>query len=286
MILQPIFRKVFAELEKKLNNENFSPPYDYVRILIFSIELWGERLKLESDQISYVKRFARISKTVEIFDYIYNEWDYLEKYTEWESFRRVDKERKNRFGNYIQEKVKNIMEINLKMFTFILLVAFVFTGIGLILYLLDKNESAGDNHVLKPSILVVSSPPQILILIINAENQRIIQSLNKGQVIQSEAEELYRATGYLWIGSKNDFAQSVLARRFSSENLIEETEESEYDVYFVKIELTQPVPGFEANVNQTNRTDAFNALPKVSGKVEVSPRLSSSAYGNTPVYSR
>ncbi|MBD2254938.1 hypothetical protein [Nostoc parmelioides] len=287
MISLKAFQKVFAELEKKLEDTKDSLPrnhegnFQIKDVLNLSIQLWGNKLDLNSEQISSIQRFANASKTDAIVKDIYNEWSYLEEsWGPWKSAK------KNKFGNYVQEKVKSIMNLDLTGFTFILLAAFVFTGIGLILYLLNQRNSEKDNYVPKEYPPVVSSPPKILVLGINAKHQSIIQSLNKGRVAPSEVEELYRATEALWIGSQTDFSQSALKKKFSGENALQETEESEYDIYFVKIELTQPVPGFGADVNQMGRLDAFRELPKVSGKVEVSPRLSSSAYENTPVYSR
>jgi hypothetical protein len=102
--------------------------------------------------------------------------------------------------------------------------------------------------------------------------------------MRNEGEALYRATQALWIGSEADFFKSELTNRFSDAHEEQEREKFEYDVHFVKIELHNPEPGFYQDASQIDRLDAFRRLSENSGKVEVSPRLSSKAYENTGVY--
>ncbi|MDJ0535926.1 MAG: hypothetical protein QNJ70_26125 [Xenococcaceae cyanobacterium MO_207.B15] len=128
--------------------------------------------------------------------------------------------------------------------------------------------------------------PDILVLVINVGKDNIIQLLQKnGQVTRDNYQDLYTATQAVWIGSENEFSQHF-ENWFSENTKITKDEQSEYDVYLVKITLKGDDPGFKSDANTLERFDAFCRLPENSKKVLVSPRLPSKAYGNENLYNR
>lgn len=186
---------------------------------------------------------------------------------------------------YQEERQK----MNIEKTRFILFIAFVLTGTALLLYYLNQKASEEHDQSLSRSQIVTSAPreEQLLVLVINARREEIFRSLDtNGCVIRGEGELLYQATEALWMGTQAVFSQSELKKWFSGERSVQKEEESEYDIRLVKIDLVERVSGFEPNVNQVDRNDAFKKLPELSKRVEVSPRLSSRAYENTGVYSR
>ncbi|NJL09914.1 MAG: hypothetical protein HC815_07520 [Richelia sp. RM1_1_1] len=128
----------------------------------------------------------------------------------------------------------------------------------------------------------------ILVLVINVSKENIIQILRiKGQVESENCEELYAATQYLWMGFESDFFKNFKSW-FDKKELPEE-QQSEYDVYLVKIPLKHKIPGFESsNANSLVRLDAFRQLPDNSreGELVVSHRLANEAYANNNLYRR
>lgn len=128
----------------------------------------------------------------------------------------------------------------------------------------------------------------ILVLVINVSKENIIQLLRtKGQVESDNCEELYGATQFLWMSSESDFSKHFKSW-FEKKELPQE-QQSEYDVYLVKIPLKHKIPGFESsNANQLDRLDAFRQLPENSreGELVVSHRLPNEAYANNNLYRR
>jgi len=131
--------------------------------------------------------------------------------------------------------------------------------------------------------------PWILVLIINAGNTDLLQNFKQNSKVTltlNEAEELYHSTRALWMGTQTNFLQSELEKRVDvdEEQALTEEEQSEYDVYFVQLELKEHHIGFEPNAKSIDKSDAFKMLPEISIKVKASPRLSSKSYENTGVY--
>lgn len=174
----------------------------------------------------------------------------------------------------------------------IVLIAFALTGIGLLLFRLNqKNQRINDEqniqyNVSQPYAKDYHKEKFILTLVINAERDRdLINSLQNSTSLELEdSRKLYDATKYLWMDSENKFKRSAINQEFTNNYLVDIS--SEYDVYFVKIELDKFDPRFEPEINQMDRRDAFRNLANQSPKVTVSQRLSSKAYENTEFYSR
>ncbi|MBR8840392.1 MAG: hypothetical protein DSM106950_42005 [Stigonema ocellatum SAG 48.90 = DSM 106950] len=192
--------------------------------------------------------------------------------------------------NTISSSLELIKYINVKMF----LVA-VAALIGLGYLLLRSNARKKEESKLINSQPIYTLPHSqdnkknswILVLIINAGNTSIIQDFkSNSKVTLNEAEELYHSTRALWMDTQTNFWQSELEKRVDvdEEQALTEEEESEYDVYFVQLELKEHHIGFEPNAKSIDKSDAFKMLPEIAIKVKASPRLSSKSYENTGVY--
>lgn len=124
----------------------------------------------------------------------------------------------------------------------------------------------------------------VLILVINSLKKDFVESLKTQRKIESQdCDQLYRATRYLWLGTESEFFNSPFK---SHDNFLvgEGQEESEYDVYLIKIKLDYPFDGFKPNVNQLERISAFRTL--ADSNVEISDRLRVEVFRDTGVYNR
>ena len=187
----------------------------------------------------------------------------------------------------------------------VLLVAFALTGAALLLYLLNQGQNKGQKQTSEQdqqgnapladqsqsgSGIAIDKGKYVLILVIDASKQAVLQSLRESKkIVPSECQSLYEATKALLIVKKSDFDKNdELSDWFSEDRAVQENESSEYDVYLVKIELSQDVAGFGKNANSAARYDAFRALSQVPAKlgqeIKISPRLPSAAYKNIGVY--
>lgn len=151
---------------------------------------------------------------------------------------------------------------------------------------MDKmlNESSKFEKVALTSKKTLSNT---LVLIINNCKKQIINKLkNQDNTIKAEdCDDLYSITQALWNGSQKDFESILFPKGFNSESkfALLEAKATEYDVYFVKIELTEFIEGFGRGADQGARLSAFRTL--AGKKVEISPPLLPTAYENTNVYS-
>ncbi|BAZ45575.1 hypothetical protein NIES4102_25990 [Chondrocystis sp. NIES-4102] len=186
----------------------------------------------------------------------------------------------------------NIQEMNKEMtIKSVIFVAFILTGVGLLIYLLNKKDKNNNpqsniysNTDYKPTTLIKEK--YILVLRINSDgNQELLDSLTYNHYLRpADSLKLYRATQDLWIENKNKFDSSKIKDKLDNQTPVTIT--SEYDVHFVMIELDKNDFRFHPNVNQMDRHDAFIELADSSPQVKVSPRLSYKAYENTEFYSR
>ncbi len=192
----------------------------------------------------------------------------------------------NRFNQNIHKTKKEMSNSN----KLILITAFVLTGVGILLFLLNRKEKTRESRYLNSPANSPSLPASgikekyILALLINSDrNQELINSLKENNYLkQEDCRQLYDATQGLWIGKEIEFNNSVVKREFNSQVSLED----EYDCHFVKIELDENDTRFNKNANPMDRRDAFIALANKSPQVTVSPRLSSQAYENTEFYNR
>lgn len=275
------------EVWNKVTHENKNNP-SFRDVLDCAVNSWCCKLDIPNEGTRYINQWQQ-DEIKEITNDIWNEWKPKTNYSLWGVQTSISK-----FKEYILTKVVNRMKNPDDNIKFILLIAFVVTGVGYALYLLHK-KSERQAPSSKSSQSVSTLPPRqdkayhtwTLVLVINAGQEEIIQSLKTNcRVMPNEGEALYRATQALWMDSEADFSKSELKNRFYDAREERESKKSEYDVHFLQIELYKRDPGFYPNANQIDRLDAFRRLPENSGKVIVSPRLPSKAYENTDVYSR
>ena len=150
----------------------------------------------------------------------------------------------------------------------------------------NEEQQLRKNHPVSTSLsLGEEKDTKVLLLVINAGKNEIIQSLENGRFITIDPDALYRATQALWMGSKADFFESELDNWFLNKPTVSKSE-SEYDVYFVQIELRKYDSGFDSNADQISRIDAFHRLLDNAVNIKVSDRLPSKAYENRFLYSR
>ncbi len=260
-----VLKELSAQVERKLQASGGNKLYVVVEL---SVEAWCRKLNLSNEITFFTQEMCRETRFNETINYTWNEH-----------------KSRNNFINGI----KNIFNMKpIDRIEFILVIAFVLTGIGSLLYLLRPQSSQKKIfRAIEPGQqprLPADRNDYVLVLVISAENEDIIYSLNKNRrVMSDEGERLYRATQALWMGSKTELP-SRLRDSFYSKTLVQKVEQSEYDVYFVQIEIYKCDIGFTPNANQLDRIDAFRSLHKNSGEVKVSPRLPSRAYENTDVY--
>ena len=133
-----------------------------------------------------------------------------------------------------------------------------------------------------PPVKIITK--QFLVLVVSHLQSDFLKSLEaKGQINVNEGETLYEITEYLWLGSETEYSKiEPNITKYS----VAKGAESEYDIYLVSIELNQADEGFNSNVNQLDRYDAFRKLADLSVNLTISPRLQMEAYGNIGVYSR
>lgn len=163
------------------------------------------------------------------------------------------------------------------------LIALAVAAVGWVIYLLKSKPKREEERTRWPT----STPAQrrVLILVVNARHSEILTTLRTNRVLNpSLAKPLYEATQALWFGTELEFNRSKLRDWFDPARRV--AQESEYDVYLVKISVTSDDAGFHRDVTQVERFDAFTRLAERGAPVEVSERLPSEAYGTTEVYRR
>jgi hypothetical protein len=159
-----------------------------------------------------------------------------------------------------------------------LLIALVLAAAGYAFYQLKRSHF--DVQKEKPASEITR---WILVLVINARQSHIINTLKSGKIADVKSDELYQVTQSLWLGTEASFQSSELSKWFSEKPAV--SEDSEYDVYLVRAELSSDETGFHRNANQMDRIDAFRNLHSKCSKTIISSRLPSESYA-TDVYTR
>lgn len=162
-----------------------------------------------------------------------------------------------------------------------LLIALAVAAGGYVVYRLTRKPSRPEPLAASP---VVEPARKVLVLVINAGRESLIDALRAGGGSALQRDQLYQATQALWLGSAAEFERSGLAQWFGTERAV--TEPSEYDVHLIRLDMAADDAGLHRNANQMDRLDAFRRFQATGFKATVSPRLPSDAYGTTDVYSR
>lgn len=182
-------------------------------------------------------------------------------------------------GDYIRARDEAMSKMEAKDY---LLIALAAAAAGYVIYRLARQPSESRNA---PPARPAAVPTRwVLVLVINAGRDGVIDALLSGGVAALEGDQLYQATQALWLGPEDEFRRTNLSEWFSEARAVPEP--SEYDVHLVRVELSSDDPGLHRNANHMDRLDAFRRFQSMGFKATVSPRLPSDAYGTTDVYSR
>lgn len=283
---EKVFLQVFNDVKAIVNKEN------NFQVLLYyhSVKAWCDTLKFDSEITNFIiDKFNNIENR-DLPNY------FLEEATNTPTFP-LSKPKLKQFFEKIVNQIPVGKNYKLKL---ILIIAFGITAIGYLLYLIDQNQpnettvqSSNLTRINRERINTTPPPVQakinqVLILVINVSKSEIVSRLKeKRKVDTDDCEKLYRATEALWLGSKTELSPKI-TQSFSESNqfTVSSSEESEYNIYLIKIELSESDEGFKPNAGQLDRIDAFRRLADLSTNVEISPRLKIEASENTGVYSR
>jgi hypothetical protein len=118
-----------------------------------------------------------------------------------------------------------------------------------------------------------------LILVINADKgSAVLDIMRQGQKWPN-GDSLYQYTQFLWFGPESGIHPELNDWLDKSLDLSAgKHQESEYDVYLIRIDVDQDIRGFHQGINQIDRLDAFRQIVNIGKIVKVSLRLPSDAY--------
>jgi len=268
--------------ERKLrgNGVNFS------QRLQIAISYWHEVIiPVEEQTVVYdqTSQWLQFNGIKDLAGYIYEEWNPDTNNLIMEGLKRM--RITNKFFEPV-ETVFNKLNIPHGSNEIIVSIALIITSVAYSIYNLSKNDApinkpSKDEGLLPPTIKPLTIIKSSLILVISAAQKDLANSIQrKTEVNYEDAEKLYQGTQYLSkrLESLEDIKQKIKGIQLS--------EESEYDVYLVMIELKRDDQRFDKGVNQLDRYDAFRELPDLAARVEVSDRLPMESYENLGVYIR
>ena len=285
----------------------------YVReYLSHAIGIWCNQFNMSQDITDYILRGYYQPEIKDLTNYIYQEgtrekenWTIPTRGGDAPTRIKIENPfSQNPFYQHING-LFNRMNIRRENMEFIVLIAFALTAIGYFIYHLNQPKQQQTNpreeprqsnpNPPAPSISTVQTPPiptptvqkitkQFLVLVVSHSQADFLESLKaKGRIDYKDGESLYEITKYLWLGSETEYSKiKPNIREYS----VAKGAESEYDIYLVYIELNQADEGFNSNVDQLDRYDAFRKLADLSVNLTISDRLQMEAYGNIEVYNR
>ncbi|MFM6462679.1 MAG: hypothetical protein ACKPGC_10180 [Planktothrix sp.] len=282
---------ILNEIADKIKRDYPGSGHDHFFI---AIHIWCKKLKLEDNDTKYIKDMYCQPEVNELINYLEEEWKWLR---EWHLFKI-----RSKFYNL---KVWEPLKDNNENIKFKVAIAFAITAICYCIYKLDKPDeeqqitrreetikSSNDLSftVQNPSDKTLPPSPnptitkQFLVLVVSHAEAGFLESLQaKRRIDFKDGESLYEITKYLWVGAEDKYSK---IEANISDYSVAKGAESEYDIYLVSIELNQADEGFNSNVNQLDRYDAFRKLADLAVNFKISPRLRIEAYENIGVYNR
>jgi hypothetical protein len=244
-----------------------------------AVKSWCIELNLNKNEAKYIQ------------DWIKNELKFLQFV-----INVVWSQREKLSHQFINKSNKE--EIIMKL---IILLAFIITAVGLLLYILNnkqkettdleapENFNQADiqqNQTSKVDPIAVQPKPvqKSLILVIPATKYHLIESLINNQTVilnEQYCSNLYDATRYLCLDSSEKLSRQLSS--INKELFVKQGEESASDIYFVKIDnINAKEQGFQPNANKNVKTNAFYRL--VNLQAMVTPRYRIEAYQPFNVY--
>jgi hypothetical protein len=300
-LLQEVSDQVSYELPRIYNRplQNIS----FNVMLYHAIKFWNIKLGIHTDINDFILRNSQLDAVTKLTEYLITESITMEKnVTETnllDGLTTIFKQ-KSDFYNRIHLFLYR-MSIRSENMKIIVLIGFVITAVGYWLYIINRQKEQTQQPTRRPETRpnqyistspspLVQTPPvqritkQFLVLVISASQIDFLNSiLSKRKIDFSDGEKLYELTEYLWIGQEIDY-QKIKSNISSYQ--VSPGQESEYDIHLVSIEIKRIEPGFQSNVNQLDRYDAFRKLSDLTVDFEISPRLQMEAYGDFAVYNR
>ena len=275
------------EVAYQINREYPGRQHDH---LFEAINIWCKKLDLNENETDYIRRIYCQPEVNELTNYLDEEWNNF-------PFPLI---RSKFYKLKVWEPIKSNNE-NIK---FKVAIAFAITAIGYFIYKINKQKkqqtnpseenikSSNDPSFTVQNPLDKTLPPspnpiitkQFLVLVVSHAEAGFLESLKaKGSIDFKDGESLYEITKYLWVVTEDKYSK---IEANISDYSVAKGAESEYDIYLVSIELNQADEGFNSNVNQLDRYDAFRKLADLSVNLTISPRLQMEAYENIGVYNR
>lgn len=280
--------KRLNEVAYQINREYPGRQHDH---LFEAINIWCKKLDLNENETDYIQRIYCQPEVNELTNYLDEEWNNFP----WPLIR----------SKFYKLKVWEPIKSNNENIKFKVAIAFAITAICYCIYIIDKLDkeqqitrregtikSSNDPSftVQNPSDKTLPPSPnptitkQFLVLVVSHAEAGFLESLQAKESIDfKDGESLYEITKYLWVGTEDKYSK---IKANISDYSVAKGAESEYDIYLVSIELNQADEGFNSNVNQLDRYDAFRKLADLSVNFTISPRLRIEAYENIGVYNR
>ncbi|MBE9234603.1 hypothetical protein IQ227_00770 [Anabaena aphanizomenioides LEGE 00250] len=295
-LIEEVSDQVSYELQKRYNRPVQNIPFNLK--LYYAVQYWTIKLKISEHEniTNFMLKNSQLDAVIELTKYLRTE-----SITEKKSFEvpsplgnfklfHTDNEFYYRVNSFLSR-----MSIRSDSMKIIVLIGFVIVAVCYWLYVINRQKEPQQetNIAEKRSPESVYNPPsppvqritkQFLVLVISASQIDFLNSiLEKRHLDFSDGEQLYELTKYLWTGSEADY-QTIQSK--ISPYQVSPGQESEYDIHLVSIEIKRIDPGFQPNVNQLDRYDAFRKLSDLKVDFQISPRLQMEAYENFEVYNR
>lgn len=291
-----MFVQILEQVTAQLYSES---GYEYIYSRLDSaIKIWCNKLEIPQEITDYILRgYCRLNEIQELTHHLYKEWQPKEE-EEISFFINRKKTLKKSKLYFLVTAILNRINVTSNNMKIIAIIAFIITAVGNWIYIINrKKQQAQQPQELTHRTEVkqheyvrnIPSPPikiikQFLVLVIPAEQSDVINSIAaQSRIDFNHGEQLYEVTKSLWLGSETDFHK---IKYNLNRYLVSEAKKSEYDIKLVYLELKQNDEGFQPNVNQLERYDAFRKLSDLVVDFEISPRLQMEAYENFEVYSR
>jgi uncharacterized protein (DUF2164 family) len=289
MIFDIVFQKKLAEIEKTVKNEIERDNAEQVfeNAWYYSLRAWCDYYNIPSEAQEIILSWGEEKQVKSFTENTFIQWKPRKERDIFRNEKKIQSYLSQFLEKYLFEK-NNMKITDLKI---ILLIAFIVTAIGYFLYYQSSQSNDSKKLENKQDNDLISSPKksqECLILVINALKYKNVSHLaTQGKISSDDSEIIYLATESMWLGLKDQIPVK-LNECFNSTNQFQvpEGEESEYDIYMIKIELEDLDKGFKAEADQLARIDAFRRLPDLSNNIKISDRLKVNAYKDTGVYKR